>query len=1358
MQSLFRKLLGRTAARAATRKALVSHRPRLETLEDRLAPAAYPVTSLLDNGGAGTLRAAITQANANPGADTIDFAVTGTITLNGTQLPSITDDLTISGPGAASLTLDAHGASRVLQVNSGATVGLSGLTIVNGSAQNGGGIRNDGTLTLTSSTISRSNSPVSMGGGICNYGTMTLTSSTISGNTALYAGGIGNLGTLSVVSSTISGNRGGYYMQGSGGGIVNSGTLSVTSSTLSGNVGEIQGGGIDNWGGTLTVTNSTFSGNSAWDGAGITNHNFSRVTVTNCTLSGNSATSLVAHAGGIFSLGTLTLNNSIVANNHMPNSLGHDDLVGSYSGGHNLFGAVALGPLQDNGGPTWTMALPAGSPAIDAGDPALGPATDQRLFARDASPDVGAFEAIHLLTVTTLADEDDGTPAPSVGAGTSLREAMAFANKNPGVESITFAPGLAGTLRLAMGQLPALTGDVNITGPGAASLTIDAHSASRVFQINAGVTVGLSGLTLVSGSADRGGAIRNDGTLTLSDSTVWFSQASVDGGLIGNFGTLTLIRSTLSNGSAPYGGAILNTRTLTITGSTLSGNSATSAGGAIESWGTVTVSDSTIDGNRSTGDGGAIRSSGILAVNDSTVNGNSARFGGGIYNNSSTVAVTGSTLSGNSAQRGGGIYSYEGMLTVSDSTVRSNQASIDGGGIGFSGTLTLSHGTFYSNFAPYGGALRNGGSATVTGSFFRDNMAGEGGAVENAGTMAVSGSTFYDNAANDGGAIRNGGTLTLSDSTLAGNSARTNGGGIYNNAGTLAVTSSTLSGNFASNGGGIETSKAALSLNNSIVANSLYGGDLAGGSSGSHNLTGSVALGLLQDNGGPTWTMALPAGSPAIDAGDNALLPAGLTADQRGLPFARVQGGTVDIGAFEVQYTATTIHSSPSPSTYGQVVTFTTKVTSGALPVTGGTVTFTEGSTVLATVPVDASGQASFTIATLSAGSHTITASFSGATGLHSSSGSVAQTVKKATLTVAADTVTRQYGTANLASTVHYTGFVNGDTVAVLSGSPGLSTTATLSSPPGTYGTLVGPGTLAAANYQFRLVNAAFYVVPAVLTTNAPTVRATAGAPFSGTVVTFTTPDTIDGPGSFTATITWGDGSTSAGVLSGSGGAFTVSGTHTYADPVNKTVRVTISHNLGYTTTAHTIASAVVTSLGVGVQPGQAASITFWQSSNGQTLINSFNGGSTATALADWLAATFPNTYGAGAGTSNLTGMTNTQLANFYQALFALPAPQVDAEMLATALNVYATTQSLGGSAGTAYGFTVTANGLGAASVKVGADGAAFGVANNTTRNVFELLLAANQRAVNGVLYNGDATLRQQASDQFDALNSAGGL
>jgi hypothetical protein len=270
-------------------------------------------------------------------------------------------------------------------------------------------------------------------------------------------------------------------------------------------------------------------------------------------------------------------------------------------------------------------------------------------------------------------------------------------------------------------------------------------------------------------------------------------------------------------------------------------------------------------------------------------------------------------------------------------------------------------------------------------------------------------------------------------------------------------------------------------------------------------------------------------------------------------------------------------------------------------------------------------------------------------------------------------------------------------------------------------------------------------------------VSATAGAPFSGPVATFTNP-LAGTAGSYTATIDWGDGSTSAGVITANGATLTVSGSHTYADPVNEVVHVTIGNVYGYTTTATATATAAVTSLGQGVPQGQTGGIGFWHNSYGQALITSFNGGSTSTALAQWLAATFPNLYGAGAGANNLTGMTNAQVASFYLSQFSLSGPKAEAQVLATALNVYATTSSLGGNAGAAYGFTVSATGLGARLYNVGSDGAAFGVANNTTLNVYQFLQAVNKKAVNGVLYGGDQALRQQCAALLDALNNAGGM
>jgi hypothetical protein len=296
------------------------------------------------------------------------------------------------------------------------------------------------------------------------------------------------------------------------------------------------------------------------------------------------------------------------------------------------------------------------------------------------------------------------------------------------------------------------------------------------------------------------------------------------------------------------------------------------------------------------------------------------------------------------------------------------------------------------------------------------------------------------------------------------------------------------------------------------------------------------------------------------------------------------------------------------------------------------------------------------------------------------------------------------------------------------------------------------------ADYTTASKSVTITVTPATLTATGVSVGATAGAPFSGTVATFANADPYGSAASYTALITWGDGNSSAGVISGTGSTLTVSGSHTYADPVNEPVYVTISHNLGYTTTATTTATATVTSLGQNVVKGLTGTIGFWNNQNGQALIQSFNGGASSTALSTWLAATFPNLYGAGTGNNNLTGLKNADVAAYYQTLFGLGGAKAQAQVLAVALNVYATTLSQGGTAGTAYGFTVSNVGLGAYSFNVGTDGAAFGVANNTTQNVYELLQTVNRKAQNGLLYGGDATLRSECADLFTALNNAGDI
>ncbi len=176
---------------------------------------------------------------------------------------------------------------------------------------------------------------------------------------------------------------------------------------------------------------------------------------------------------------------------------------------------------------------------------------------------------------------------------------------------------------------------------------------------------------------------------------------------------------------------------------------------------------------------------------------------------------------------------------------------------------------------------------------------------------------------------------------------------------------------------------------------------------------------------------------------------------------------------------------------------------------------------------------------------------------------------------------------------------------------------------------------------------------------------------------------------------------------------------------------------------------------GPAIQQGQTAGIGFWHNKNGQALILALNGGGSSTQLADWLAATLPNLYGASAGSHDLTGKSNADVAALFQSDFAQTGPKLDAQVLATALAVYVTNATLDP---TQNSFTVSGDGVGTATVNVGSNGDAFGVANNTTMTVMDLLLATNDQAVDGVLYNGNKTLRSEANNVYSAVNNAGGI
>jgi CSLREA domain-containing protein len=399
------------------------------------------------NDGLCSLREAITAANTNTasgpaagecaagaGADTISFAGNYTITLAPAsgQLPNVTSPITINGNGAANTVVQAHASpntatTRLFYVDFG-NLTLNRLTVrngrCNGSCANGsnvgGGIYNSlGTLTVTNSIIT-ANSSSSLGGGIYSTGTLTITGSIISGNSApTGGGGISASGTLTVATSTFSGN----IASGPGGGISNSGTLTVLRSTFSGNSAGSGGGISHNFSSvTANVTNSTFSGNSAGlFGGGIIIGLNGTLTVTNSTLSGNAANGTVAAGGGIYrDSGTVTLRNTIIANSTAGGNCGGTIT----NGGNNLdSGATCgwgsnnnsqsntdpkLGPLASNGGLTQTMALLAGSPAIDTGMDAGCPATDQRGKPRPQGThcDIGAYESPSVATLRSGGAQD----------------------------------------------------------------------------------------------------------------------------------------------------------------------------------------------------------------------------------------------------------------------------------------------------------------------------------------------------------------------------------------------------------------------------------------------------------------------------------------------------------------------------------------------------------------------------------------------------------------------------------------------------------------------------------------------------------------------------------------------------------------------------------------------------------------------------------------------------------------------------------------------------------------------------------------------------------------------------------------
>jgi predicted outer membrane repeat protein len=515
---------------AASSRLAVSHASKPSAAPGEPLPAAptafaiITVTNTADS-GPGSLRQAIAAA---PGGDTINFnippsdpgcnAQTGVCTIRLTTGPLIVNrDITISGPGSKTLAVSGDNTSGVFSLTS--LVTISGLTITQGKAVTGGGIH------------------------ILQAESLTLLNCEFVGNEATAAGGgaiggVAGAGELIKISgSSFTGNR----AFGNGGAIDSSGfNVEIIKSTFSGNLSgsgsqPADGGALSIAAGQVTITNSTFSGNQgANNGGAIYSPNVAVIDIINSTITANTT---FFRGGGVTSASSAHFNarNTIIAGNNAPNG---PDFFGSLSSlGHNLLGnnrdtVIApapgdkigiplspinprLGPLKNNGGPTFTHDLLPGSPALDAGDnavtgPPLSLTTDQRGAQRpfNAVVDIGAVEfEPHNFVVTNTSNSGPG----------SLRQAILDANARPNLnpfpDTISFnIPGVVRTIAPST-QLPDITEAVVIDGytqPGATPNTSPAGSnAVLLIELSGASAPGASGLVLRGGGSTIRGLVIN---------------------------------------------------------------------------------------------------------------------------------------------------------------------------------------------------------------------------------------------------------------------------------------------------------------------------------------------------------------------------------------------------------------------------------------------------------------------------------------------------------------------------------------------------------------------------------------------------------------------------------------------------------------------------------------------------------------------------------------------------------------------------------------------------------------------------------------------------------------------------------
>ncbi|MBZ0294078.1 MAG: CSLREA domain-containing protein, partial [Anaerolineae bacterium] len=879
-----------------------------------------------------TLREAIIAANSYSGSSSIVNLPAGTYTLaliGADEDAALTGDLdiqrslTLNGADVATTIIDGAGIDRVFHITAGDVI-VSNLMLQGGSTPNNGGIILNGGYLTTNNVVIR-NGVSANGGGVDNAGTIFINNTLITGNTANTGGGVRNRGYIRAQNTTFSANT----AANEGGAILNAGgSVLLEAVTIMNNVA-LYGGGLANTvetTGEVELINTTLSGNAAQsDGGALFNMAVSSyLKLNNVTIANNTADSDNTNGGqggGLYAgmHSEIYFQNTLIALNSAL-SIGASDCISDGTGrivslGYNLIGSTAgcivdgvstgnitdvdplLGPLQENGGPTWTHALLSGSPALQKGNSLTCAATDQRGLSRSQgfACDIGAFEmqfapldapsdlsllavasdTINLTWVDNSPDESSFSIERSSGYSEWLQIGVVAADtttfSSSELDCNTEYSYRIRAFRDSDGQYSTYTGVVSSQplhcAPPAAPTNL---TATRIYeaQVDLRWTNNAPDATLIQVEYSSDGdnwtllattaatnMIYSDRTLGCNNQRYYRVRAkrSID--------SIVSTYSNVVNMSTP--------RCTPQTGTAYTPNTFEDANDGVCTVIHCSLREAIVAANASSN----ITISLPPGTYTLSITGENEDLGAtGDLNIRTNMIISGlsaatTVIDGNGIDR---ILEINASITLnlSNVTLRNGNTNGNGGAIYISGssTVNITDSVFTSNRATNGGAIYNGISSklSIVDSILSNNQANSnGGALYNYRSVAP----IY-------------GGVTITRSTLSGNRSQGTGGAIYNlgitgHASGIRINESTISGNTAVNGGGLATSgySQAYLTNTTVSSNSASqnGGGIASLNSGSSVQLdfSTVAFNAAVNGGGVYFTGNLPSTYATIFANNS---------------------------------------------------------------------------------------------------------------------------------------------------------------------------------------------------------------------------------------------------------------------------------------------------------------------------------------------------------------------------------------------------------------------------------------------------------------------------------------------------------